>query len=384
MIDMTLIAAWKEQGTPVLIGDVIISRDGINAVPNIPLPTRSDVDRLLTQASIVEMCQKVYKVSDNFAIGWAGVQLAAKNIIRVLIGQFNGKQVTLAEVKECLRKIVGWDELMCVIIGWVYEEGQANAFRWDSTRPDMLEVGNQFIDGSGNQYFNSIFTPLFAMGHDPVENTLTKMAHVIKDEVLYGTNIKDRFGGGFTVIYHNGQRFVIVPSITFIFLQVEETEDENRADLLEMKRVLKFQQIGPMLEMMAVLLGRDSVTTRESQATKLAPHEMHYAAPITAKPDQRFLVNSNLSFKSTYYCICIDIKMLDHLPGMGKDQFVLNTLILCQTNEEKRSFIDITEQPGQVEGIELKDELFQRILSYLKKVKLNRAEQANRRTTSLR
>src|SRR6266508_848124 len=136
---MTLIAAWKEQGTPVLIGDLIVSTDGINVMPHVSLPTRDDVERLLPQEyyypRIVETCQKAYKISDNFVLGWTGAKLAAKGVIKALLGRYGGKQVSLQEIKEYLRKIDGWDVLNCVIIGWVYEEQQATAFKWDSAKP---------------------------------------------------------------------------------------------------------------------------------------------------------------------------------------------------------------------------------------------------------
>jgi hypothetical protein len=372
---MTLIAAWKENNTPVLIGDLVTSRLGEFDTPHHALPTRKDLDNLLPKEwrrQIVDLCQKAYRVSGTFAVAWCDNRFAAKSVLERLFEKYSDSECSVNEVKSFLATITGYDKLTCTLIGWVVDAEGAHCFRWRSDDPGSFLLSDRFIEGSGSKYFGEIFTPQAKLGENPIEGALGKVAHVLKDEVLYGTNLWQLFGGGFQVIYWNGDEFTVLPSATYIFLQVEETEDIEALGLLQPKRVLKYQYENSIVQTLAVLLDEESVSTHQQEASKLATHEMHYAVPITAEPGDSFEVNSNLSFISDYYCICIDVKCIDGPSNLGDGEFVLLTLVRCVSNKHKDAVIGIAEQSGGVEGLMIKDKLFKDLIRFLEAARRSR------------
>ncbi len=55
---------------------------------------------------------------------------------------------------------------------------------------------------------------------------LSKIGKIIGHEVLYGTNLWNLFGGGFQVIYLKEGSFILLPSITFVFLYAKEKGED--------------------------------------------------------------------------------------------------------------------------------------------------------------
>jgi hypothetical protein len=115
----------------------------------------------------------------------------------------------------------------------------------------------------------------------------------------------------------------------------------------------------------AVLLDENSVSTNEHMASGSAPHEMHYAVPITAKHGDVFEVDSNLPFSSDYYSICTDIKSIAKPSGLPDDKFILLTFIQCVSDQMKGDLIEIVELPGDIESLTVKDKAFKNIFRFL-------------------
>jgi hypothetical protein len=372
---MTLIAAWKEGGIPLLIGDLVVSQIGEFDSPHHPLPTRDDLGDLLPVEwfrHIVEPCQKVYVISDNVAIGWCDYKLTAKIIIKETLNRYEGKILSLIDIKNHFTSITKFKDLPCIIIGWVVESNIMTCFKWRSDQPQEFIVDDAFVEGSGSEYFRSIFTPLAVIGENPLESALTRVGHVLKDEVLYGTNLEELFGGGFKVIYHDGHRFVVLPSVTYIFLQLEELEDEESLVLIGPKRILKFHQENQVIQTMAVLIDETVISMRDHETQNLAPFQMHYTAPITAETGDKFEVRDNLSFSSGYYCICMDIKCIDRPSTIRDDQFILLSLVRCFPDNKKDLLLEVVEQPDHTERLVIQDKVFRDVFNYLKTVKRNR------------
>jgi hypothetical protein len=161
---MTLIAGWKEQDTPCLIGDLVVSTLGPFDAPHSPLPTRSDLDDVLPREwcrQIVSTCQKVYRVSDSLVIGWSGTKFAAGNIVERIFSRFSVSPVSLADLQTFFGDEIGYTNLPCTIIGWVLENGNSQLFRWNSNRPEKLETATILVEGSGSDHFRHIFDPTY-------------------------------------------------------------------------------------------------------------------------------------------------------------------------------------------------------------------------------
>lgn len=73
---MTLVAAYRPEGIPVLVGDFLITGGGQESTK-----------------------KKIYKVGTNFAVGWSGPVFVAAPILKSLFAQFEDRPVTLTEVE---------------------------------------------------------------------------------------------------------------------------------------------------------------------------------------------------------------------------------------------------------------------------------------------
>ena len=241
---MTVIAAWKDRDVPILIGDFIVSIQGSSKFSNIAIPSRDDLDRLLPESdkrNIVDLCQKVYCISPTFAVACAGSKPIARQIIRRLQNQYRDRAPSLVEVRNHFRRLsysqrkYGYS----VFLGWIVEGQEMHGFRWDSRSPKEFELGDTFVDGSGYNHLKEVLT-VSLIGNDPLEAALGRVAVLLKDEVLYGSQLWHLFGGGFEIAHFGDSGFSIIPSATFIFLQIEETKNEKELALLAPKRILKY------------------------------------------------------------------------------------------------------------------------------------------------
>lgn len=373
---MTLIAAWKEQDTPFLIGDFLISIQGAKGLQHIPIPTRDDLDMLLPnnqKQNVVDLCQKAYSISPNLAVACAGNKWIARRIVTRLQKTFGDNTPSLNEVREYFESLKSFKirKPSCVILGWVIEDTEAHCFRWRSDSPDCFENGDMFIDGSGAEDFKDAFAPHFQIGNDPIENALARVANILKDEVLYGTSLLSLFGGGFEFAYFRGNEFAIIPTITFIFLQIEEPKEQGFLELLIPRKVLKYYYDGRLVQVLAVNIGENGLSLNKENPPAVSAHQMFYVPPINTPSGTSFTVNSNLSLVSQYYCICIDVLLRDKLKGPKGGKNIIQTLVFSVTDEKKDAFLEISDE-GDSEWLTLQPALFKKIQVVLDNIDRNK------------
>ena len=127
---MTLIAGFHSFGTPVLIGDLLITRSG----------------------ETVSYRKKILLISDNFAVAWTGPLFAAGSVIRSLQSSLSLNNITLESVREVLTypetSNLGSEALH--LIGWVIDARGQHCFLWNSLYPGELFSGAPQCDGSGS------------------------------------------------------------------------------------------------------------------------------------------------------------------------------------------------------------------------------------------
>src|SRR5690349_19037750 len=76
---VTLVAAFRESGVPLLIGDALITG---------PQGTAAK--------------RKLHRVSDNFVVGWTGLMVSAELVIQAVYDRFRNQAATLSAVKDFL------------------------------------------------------------------------------------------------------------------------------------------------------------------------------------------------------------------------------------------------------------------------------------------
>ena len=76
---MTLVAAYRPEGIPVLLGDFLI-----------------------TGVAVESTGKKIHRVGPNFVIGWTGRRILAAPILHALIEKFRDERVLITDVEEFL------------------------------------------------------------------------------------------------------------------------------------------------------------------------------------------------------------------------------------------------------------------------------------------
>jgi hypothetical protein len=226
---MTLIAVRDFFDVAVLIGDTLVSS---KASGKRRFPTQPP-NRLLDSVSAPHgflpsyTNRKVYIVSDNFAIGWAGDMWPAANLLERIYSIFAGCAVTLEAWENFITNQHLGSGADIVLIGWIIESGRKLAFRWRSKSPSIVEKdtsrGARFSEGSGADFaINTLGEP------ETYKTTATKgrekailcaldgISELIVFELLDGGNLYKLFGLCYELIVFDGNRFTYIDNINYL------------------------------------------------------------------------------------------------------------------------------------------------------------------------
>lgn len=205
---MTLVAAYRPKGIPVLLGDFLVTGGpGLQA-------TR----------------KKISKIGPNFVIGWTGRQFLAAPILGALVDQFRDQRVTMKEVEEFLINRppdeLNGDDLY--LVGWVIDE-LPHCFLWNIANPDQLFYEASYVVGTGEKKFQELLTKdafggAFGSKRTSVEeaiySALAKATELYADENLDKLNRADKFGHGYELLYFDGNEFRYVENIAFFGMDI--------------------------------------------------------------------------------------------------------------------------------------------------------------------
>lgn len=210
---MTLVAAYRPQGVPVLLGDFLITG------------SQSNSSR-----------KKIYLVGPNFVIGWTGRQFIAAPIVKSIFNEFGGKSVTMPIVENFLtnrpseellteQQIEDFDkEIPLYLVGWVIDE-TPHCFLWNILYPRELFYAPFHIAGSGEAKFQELITRETLGGswgtkrnntEQAIYSALSKISELYSDEILEQMNRRQGFGYAYELLYFDGNEFRYLDNIAFL------------------------------------------------------------------------------------------------------------------------------------------------------------------------
>lgn len=105
---MTLVAAWMERGTPILIGDVLTTSESNNPVHRVSVPTRDDLLEILPLSggvAVEELYQKVYVISPSLCVGFCDSPFSASDVVATLSAHFGRSACALQDIRRVLTSI---------------------------------------------------------------------------------------------------------------------------------------------------------------------------------------------------------------------------------------------------------------------------------------
>jgi hypothetical protein len=214
---MTLVAAYRPQGVPVLLGDFLITGG------------EAELSR-----------KKICLVGPNFVIGWTGRQFLAAPILKALFEEFGGKSVTMSEIEKFLtnrpneelltkRQMEEFSrEIPLYLIGWVIDD-HPHCFRWNITWPTELFYEPFQVAGSGEAKFRELITRETLGGSwgarrtnvdQAIYSALSKATELYSDEVLERMNRRQGFGYAYELLYLDGNAFRYLDNVAYLGMDI--------------------------------------------------------------------------------------------------------------------------------------------------------------------
>ena len=210
---MTLIAAYKTEGVPVLLGDFLITRDD------------SDIETHR---------KKIHKISSNFVVGWTGSLFTATRFYRDLYSAFENQIVTKNAVENFLvtydtEIFIGKD---LVILGWIAEEKENYCFRWRADYSEMVFYDEQyegFFHGSGSEFYENLLKEKGNINYGGQNDNYDKAIFTVLNEVSALTNAeylttnkswRNRYGFAYEILYLKDGGFKYVDDVFFTTIDI--------------------------------------------------------------------------------------------------------------------------------------------------------------------
>ena len=211
---MTVIAAFKISDTPVLIGDILLSRSG-KEESHIEIPT-------------------------SLAIGWTGQTFAAKALIKEIRARFEQPLFNSDVFFSFLKNNEIIDQTVeLTIIGWVINKGEPVSFYWSAKDLKVVKTKDTYIEGSGAVKFKEqlkntekVTEPATIRSTESAcLRALSIVGSLLTEEVLFGNSIQDLYGGGYQIIVFDQGEFTFIDDYIVMPMQYEETAHQGRESL---------------------------------------------------------------------------------------------------------------------------------------------------------
>jgi hypothetical protein len=353
---MTVVAAFRTCGTPILIGDLLVTADTNNEESSF-LPTSPGTAATLSKdicARIAGTRKKVHLFGGSVAVAWSGSLLAASSVLKALKDFSEGREIDRDILAAFLAQQTGWeaDGVSVVLTGWVVKP-ELLCFRWNSTWPHEVFFDDRFFDGSGDEVFEALIDEQVRSAAGPgiesncekaIYSVLAKVGKLVSHEVFTGETLRSRFGYCYEVAYFDGARFRYVDEVTYLSWLVRISDSEPRYQAMPAPAIVKYKNFGEFSAVQTVRLDTGAevhtffevVTPAFSAMKELDPAKIGplptssdlfcnvlqinapsyncAAALVNAASDKSFM---NFEIRDGKHCFEINMRVVEQMLGLG-------------------------------------------------------------------
>lgn len=228
---MTIVAAFLVGGIPIVMGDMLISGpERTNA--EISVPTVGEVTEVFPSGSgysIVGMQQKVFILSADLAVAWAGNVMGARTLITELSGLVRAGQMTVASLNSFLRNdapgIVG--DLNASLVGAFRDPDGIRIFGYNAKNIAVAGFQDVMIAGTGTDAVAQLLSdlpPSFQATRgtphafeEAVVKTLVLTGILLHLEIGTRESLRTFYGGGYELASLIGRGFSKIDDVTYVF-----------------------------------------------------------------------------------------------------------------------------------------------------------------------
>lgn len=235
---MTLLTVTEFFNIPILIGDTLIS-DKASGKRWFPTqPPNKLLDSISTFGYLPsDTYRKVYIISDNFALGWAGDMWLASLLLKRIFSNFAGRVVTEEAWDKFITSQNNYVKRNVVLAGWIIEGERKLAFHWQSNSPSKLRKNIEgwagFFDGTGANFARR------TLGNKPAHTTtasvnrdkailrsLDGISELIAFELWDGRNLQNLFGLCYELIVFDEGKFLYVGDVNYLLYRYKWHADQ--------------------------------------------------------------------------------------------------------------------------------------------------------------
>lgn len=320
---MTLIAAFKINEIPFLVGDFLVTNplDSINPsdeeIPNAHIPTipANYLDKLFPDEwgwlKVTGVRRKICNINPNLVIAWAGSVIGSTRVVREMSTYFKNRKCNRQTLRYFFKEFEPEIDsgTPCELIGWVFDKKKKKfiSFNWKSEGNALDFDIPILVGGSGRNKFTEIWEQRI---HIPQKHPSNKMNETLKeaisiaggiigselivqkvsDDILLST-LHDGYGGGMEITYIEDNEIKRVDNLAFLFWRI----DYKDLSIWRFPAMLFYKYLDDVLV---------SYTVRGSDITpnqiQLEVDEFHYITPINRENVDPLPV-SHLDFHPDFY-----------------------------------------------------------------------------------
>jgi hypothetical protein len=281
---MTLVAAYKVDGVPLLLGDFLITSGELSG-------TR----------------KKIHRISENLVVGWSGDRLAAQPVLKALHDQFHNECVQYAALEELLTQFPTEElgSLNVQITGWVIDD-EARCFFWRSDYPSELFNDDQYFIGTGGETFKQMLTRRSYLVSSKERKgvaaaiylSLVSSCRMVTDEILFGLNRQQGFGFAFETAYFDGHQFRFVDNILYSAADIFYDPLSGQIHHRFYPITLKYRSFGSYS-----VIQTNELTEPRTRVFAVTPIFDNMPDLLSNIPDIDPSTNKVLPLSSDYYCM---------------------------------------------------------------------------------
>ncbi len=365
---MTVIAAFLLGGFPIVIGDMLISGPELTDT-QVGIPTVDDEITDVFPAgsgySIVGMQQKVFILSEDLAVAWAGNLVAAKTLITELSSLARAGPITVASINSFARNdapaICG--DLNASLVGAFSDSDGIRLFGYNAQNIAVPGFQDVMIAGTGADAVTKLLSDLppslevirgttHALS-EAVCKTLILTGVLLSLEIGNRESLRTFYGGGYELASRIGHRFSKIDDVTYVFWYAEIRSDGVRLNLPH--TYLKFAYKDD------ALLIRSFHTKPEPGTGRRILDDRLHIYPNFLSPTRQWSISDRPTMNSRFVCSYI---VVDNPPQPFE--------ILCHVDFEPTgsrifTFDDSGEKPSALFERSFIDLLIKWITEHLKK-----------------
>lgn len=224
---MTLVAAFRINNVPVILGDMLITGEP-GTGPHNYLPTRPDLTKSRSaERRRVGTRRKVLLLGKNFIIAFTGDVDAGAILFSDLHRRFAQQTPTEDSLSFALRLHNIQLSRRASVVGWLAAP-EPRCFTWSARPGATLEWNTHAILGSGARHFEQSILPIHhfdsAGFSEPSELAsfvaITKAAGVLSNELSDAGTLQNYYGYGLDVAAWSNGAFTFQKKISFSFYNV--------------------------------------------------------------------------------------------------------------------------------------------------------------------